>query len=202
MAFTVVVDKSQGDIFTEAMWDTMIRDNLNKGVIRPIAEVSLASPAATIDFTSIAADWAHLLIAWLARSDVAANSANLVLRFNNDAGANYDSQNISGTGTTAAAGESLATTSGIVGQIPGASALANQFGGGLVIIPHYTNAVARKVGLGMAQLGWNVTTGSLRFMLSGTMWRSAPAISRITFFPSASNFVADSRVTLYGMGGI
>lgn len=30
MSFTQVPDKSAGDVFTEAMWDTYIRDNLNK----------------------------------------------------------------------------------------------------------------------------------------------------------------------------
>ena len=53
MAFTVVPDKSSGDPVTLAMWDS-IKDNLNKGVMRPIATALVTgSPASSIVFSSI-----------------------------------------------------------------------------------------------------------------------------------------------------
>lgn len=203
MAFTTVVDKTVGDTFTEAMWDTYIKDNMNKGVVRPIAETTLSVAAASIDFTSIAADWSHLLLVAVLRGTNASAGITANLRFNGDAGANYDRQHLFSNNTTIAASEQVAVAQIDLGggQIPAATAPADVFGLVLVEIAHYASAknkvclarVAGKVGSG---------TGSFyTFELAG-FWRSNAVITSVALLPSAGNFDIGCRATLYGMGGI
>lgn len=200
--FVPVIDKAVDDLFTESMWDTYIKDNLNKGVVRPIAEATLGSSAASIDITSIAADWSHLFLIVYARGDTAAINANVLARFNADTGANYDGQQLYGSGATPNAAESLGATSALAGQMPANSATANRFGSMGILIPHYANSATHKTLVSMAGLVWGTATGTLRAMLTCGVWRSAAAITQVTLLPSAGNFVTGTRATLYGMGGI
>ncbi|MGH2962310.1 MAG: hypothetical protein ACRDL3_08975 [Solirubrobacterales bacterium] len=172
-------------------------------MIRPIAETTLASDAASIDFISIAADWSHLMLATMGRSSQAASTLESVnARFNNDGAANYDQQDIRGTGASATATEGLAGTSIAIGQVPAASAPANVFGPTLALIPSYAHATPQKAMVALGGLKWGTTTGTLRFRAAAGFWRSAAAINQITLLLSAGNFAAGTRVTLYGMGGI
>jgi hypothetical protein len=200
--FTAVADKAAGSIFTEADWDTFLRDNLNKGVMRPIAEVTLASPAALIDFTSIAADWSHLqLIAYL-RGDTAAAETTVLARLNNDSGANYDYQSGTFSAAVAAAAETLAATSMRVGQCPANTAGANLFSLTVIDLVHYAGATNHKVAASRCAHKRGTASGDLTKYEFGGHWRSTAAINRVTLLPGAGNFQTGSRITLYGMGGI
>lgn len=201
MTFLAVPDKATGDVFTEVMWDSFIRDNLNKGVVRPVAQVTLAAPAALIDFTGIAADWAHLQLVLFARGDAAAVAVSARLRVNNDAAANYLYQQLSGNAATAAAAESFGETSMQLGQCPAASAGADLFGSCVVDIPHYTAAAIKNIQSSNFYASGTATANMVVQQLGGN-WRSSAAISRLTVLPSSGNFVAGTRATLYGMGGI
>ena len=59
-----------------------------------LAETLLVAPAASITFSGIPATFSHLEIEWHARGDVAGTSTTILLRLNNDSGANYDDQRI------------------------------------------------------------------------------------------------------------
>jgi hypothetical protein len=200
--FTVVPDKAVNDPFTEAMWDLYIKDNLNKGVVRPVAEVTLGSAAASIDFTSIAEDWSHLMLALYLRGDTAATTVNLLVRINGDSGGSYDYQRLTGNAGTAGAAEAFGQTSALMGVIPANTAGANVFGGGLILVPHYAQAANQKYLLSFFgyKIG-NVST-NLDVAIRSGFWRNANAITQITLLPSAGNFVTGSRATLYGMGGV
>jgi hypothetical protein len=200
--FTTVPDKSVGDTFTELMWDTYLRDNLNKGVVRPLADSKLGAPAANFDLTSIDQNFGALLLVSYVRGDAVAGTIAVQVRFNNDSGANYDAQSIhNSAATTAAAGENLAATSGMIdrGVSPGGSAAASEFGVVVTLIPAYTDTVGQKGAISIIAGRSGTASGNLSAMLCATFWRSTAAVNRITILPSSGNFVTGSRVTLYGL---
>jgi len=200
MSFVVVPDKSVGDTFTEAMWDTYIKDNLNKGVIRPIAETTLVASAASIDFTSIAADWSHLLLVGYLRTDSA--FPDLRCRFNGDTGANYDYQRIlADNASISTAGSAGATAATFSDTLCGSDAVANVFSPAILWIPHYANATNHKSGLGWSSRKTANTSAGMAEALTAIFWRSGAAINQVTVLPNSGNFVSGCRVTLYGLGG-
>jgi hypothetical protein len=168
--------------------------------IGAISDTTLVGSAANVDITSISATYAHLLVVVYARGDTAALLANLNLRFNGDATANYDFQYLQGSAAAVAAVEQFAPTSMATGLIPAASAGANLFSSHIVFIPNYAGSTNNKLALSIASNKTGTTTGSMANYLTGGFWRSAAAINRITLLPAAGNFVAGTRVTLYGMG--
>jgi hypothetical protein len=165
-----------------------------------ISDTTLGGSAANVDITSIVATYAHLLIVSYARGDTAAANTALNVRFNNDTAANYDFQRLTGGAATVSAFEAFAQTSIISCFIPANTAGANLFNASLVFIPHYAGSANNKVALSLASVKLGTTTGSLATYLHGGFWRSSAAINRITLLPAAGNFVAGTRVSLYGMG--
>jgi len=199
--YLVPPTKNPGDVLTSALWNSYIRDNLDFGMVRPIADQILGGAAASIDLTSIPSTFAHLLVEVYARSDTVATVAAFNCRLNNDSGANYDAQNASGVAAAASAGESFAATSIGFPGVPAASAPANVFGGYVIFIPNYATTANNKLILALGGLKTGTATGTLTVDARAGFWRSSAAINRLTFTPGG-NLVAGSRVTLYGMGGL
>lgn len=202
--FTAVPTKAIGDVFTaDPMWNQYLRDNLNKGVVRPIVETTLAAPAASIDFTAIAADWSHLLLVIEGRSSVAALTDSVRARFNNDSTAVYNWQQFAFINATVSGGPSLGQTGIVCLQVPGASASASVDGGGEVLIPNYAGTTFHKSVRSSMTISVDDTATNQHIQMFGGRWRSTAAINRITLsLTSGSNFAIGSKATLYGMGGI
>lgn len=199
MAWTSVPDKASGDVFTEANWDTHIRDNLNTGVPVMLADSTLGASAASIDFTSINQTFTHLMLVCYLRSDTVATTQNANVRFNADTGSNYDYQSLNGSAATAAAAETFAGSTIFAGTIPAASATANVFGGIVIEIPYYSQSTNNKALIATSALKSGTTTGTLGIRTNAGFWRSSAAITQVTILPSLNNFAAGSRITLYGM---
>lgn len=199
MPWTSVPDKATGDVFTEAMWDTYIRDNLNTGVPVVLANSTLVAAAASISFTGINQTFAHLLVVAYLRGDTVAVSTNAMLRFNGDAGANYDYQLLDGSAATASAGEAFAQTSLTAGLAAAASAGANLFSAHHITIPHYAQASNNKAASINSALKTGTASGNLVCRAVAGFWRSNSAITQVSLTPAAGNFVAGSRVTIYGV---
>lgn len=204
MTYSTVPDKATGDVFTEAMWDTYLRDNLNKGVVRPIGETIVgAAPVASISFTGIAADWSHLRLEMALRGDtVAANLASYI-RFNGDSGNNYDAQALYGNGAVAAAVERFAQAQiSDEGQIPGASASASRFSHHVIDILNYADSNKMKAIVATIGRVRGTGAGDYTHLTLAGLWRSTAPITQITILPASGNFVQFSHATLYGKGGI
>lgn len=199
MTYVTVPDKNVGDPFTEPMWDSYIKDNFNKGVVRPIADSLLTGDAATVIFSSIPADFAHLLLVTQARGTNASLNVSGRLRLNGDTGNNYDSSNVAGTGTSVAAGEGFGVSSLDVGEAPGGTATGSIFGASLTLIPDYVNATRNKTALTLVTRKAAPNTTAFRIEIVGAAWRNNSAIVSVTFFFSSGNIVTGSRFTLYGM---
>jgi hypothetical protein len=180
-----------GDIETAA--------EFKKG-IGSLFDSTLVGSAANVDITSIVATYAHLLVVVYARGDTAAANTNQLFRFNGDTAANYDYQLLTGGGATVTAVEAFAQTSAFIGFPPANTAGANLFGVSITFIPHYAGSTNNKLALSVASSKTGTTTGLMKNYLSAGFWRSSAAINRVTLLPAAGNFVAGTRVTLYGMG--
>lgn len=198
MGFTTVPDKATGDVFTEAMWDTFIKDNFNTGVPVLLGSVLLGATTASLNLSSIPQTHGSLMLVWCARGDVAAVNTFCAVRFNGDSGANYDRQFQSVSNNAGGAGENFAQTSVNVGNIPGASATANLFNGGWMSIPNYTSAIANKIFTCVLMEKTANAAGGVDVVESLGAWRSNAAITQITLLPGSGNFIAGSRFSVYG----
>lgn len=168
------------------------------GVMRKIAETSLAAPAATIDFTSIPQVYRHLRLALSSANNtgtttVHAQLAAVAAGF--DSGANYDRQYGSANASSAAATEGLGQTSLLLG-VHGAA--ANVMDPVAIDFLDYRSAYHKAmVGLSANKVG--TSTGNLlAFFLSG-YWRNTGAIGAIRLFPAANSFAIGTRATLWGV---
>lgn len=166
-----------------------------------LADSSLSGTAASFDFTSIPAHWTHLMVVVYARSDEAlATVGALKIRFNGDTAANYDSQILDGIAAAVTASEQFAATAGFAGLHPRGTSGANLFSATKVVIPNYANAANNKAADCQSSSKVGVAAGNLAKRQTAVFWRSNAAITQVTILPEASNFVAGSRATLYGMG--
>jgi len=197
--FTKVIDKNVGDTFTQPMWASYIEANINYGVMRPLADVLLGSPAATIDFATIDQNFAGLMVDVIARTDAVVTTQDIGLRVNADAAAtDYLMQLVKGVGAAASAAEQLTPTYAPVGGQPGASAAAAFFAATRIVIPHYRSSSFKTF---LAQCGFftGITTGLGSAQLITNVWRGVTAITELTLVNPTGNFVAGTRATLYGL---
>jgi hypothetical protein len=199
VGFTVVPDKANGDVFTEAMWDTYIKDNFNTGVPVLLGSSTLGGTAASVSFSSISQSWNHLLVLGYARGDTAATFIDLIMRFNSDSGANYDRQYLVGSAAGASAGENFATTGVSPATVSAASAAANLFGGFSIWIPFYTSTANNKTAVCEWGHKFGTSSGNIVIGTSAFFWRSNSAITDVLLAPNTGSFVAGSRFSLYGM---
>lgn len=166
------------------------------GAVTQIAQTILGSPAASVDFTSIAATYRDLMIVVSGASSDTGSTDVVRMRFNNDSGSNYYSEIVSGAGATAAASQESGTSSIYVMGIAAQSDSATTAGGGTIMIPNYRGTTLRKASTGHGGYG-----NGLHKSTSG-LWFVAPAaINRVTLFlTTGPNFVTGTVVTLYGIG--
>lgn len=198
MTFVAIPDKNAGDIVTEAMWDA-IKDDVNSGVWRPLAETRLSADTASIDIQNIPGTHAGLFIAIHARQ-TAASSETPLLRFNNDSGANYDWQRQNASATTRAGSESFGATSIFPGNITDSGSPTGAFAQILIWLPSYANSTTHKACVIQNTRRALATSGGTGLSQHSGVWRSTAAITRVTLSISSGNVLSGSRVTVYGTG--
>lgn len=199
MAFTIVPDKVAGDTISLSNWNTHIRDNLNRGIWRPVADTLLGSDAASITLSSISAtDFDNLIVIVYCRCTGAAAGFGLGMRFNGDTGNNYDWQDIMTEGAVSTSSVTRATSSMQIGRIPGNTAPSGAFGLVVASIPDYAGTTFHKA----ARSHWSRkkanSANNLSVGVTSGFWRSASAINSITVIPASGDLVTGSRVTLIG----
>lgn len=200
MTYTVVPDKATASVFTEVNWDTHIRDNLNRGVPRPIIDTVLTAEATSITFNAIPADYAHLLILAYVRDTAATIWTGCDMRLNGDSGANYDFQMMQGFGSTPSNGETLAFTAAALGLVPAGNAVANSFGAVCAWIGHYAGTTNNKSYVATSSAKYQNASNGLVWRSFCGHWRSNAAVTSITLIPSTDSFAVGTKATLYGMG--
>lgn len=187
-------------LFGDAVW---------AGAARKIVDyTTLGSDTANIDLTSISGDYKSLLLLLYLRSDRAATSDNVYLRFNNDStAANYYSYTVAANGSTvaftsvqrlAATGTGFEINLGAVGN----TGPSNEYSYLAVQLFGYTDSFNKnrivKVD-GYSRL--STTGGTLNQLMGGGSWlNTSNAISRITILPvTGSNWKTGSAYMLYGL---
>lgn len=142
----------------------------------------------------------HLRLIVMGRGDTAAGSVFLQMRFNNDSGANYADQSVSGNAAAAAAGEnSSATSFPGVGKIAAATATAGHAGILVMDIPVYNGTTWFKQFYSSSFVSATLTAGNRTIYDDGGVWANTAALTRLALFPAAGNFAIGTRFTLYGV---
>ncbi len=166
-----------------------------------MVKIAEATPSATgtVTFASLGT-FTHLEIRWSARSDLAANvEESLLVQFNADTGANYDTEILYNNGaTTSAAFEQLAATSGIIGIMPAATATASKGMSGTIWIPDYRGTTFHKSASSVTGGARGTATGTIYVRTCGVAWRNAAAITAVAL-KVTGNYIAGSKFTLYGL---
>ena len=171
------------------------------GAFELISTTVLASPAASVTFSSLstsAADYKHLQIRAISRSDVASSYVDTRVKLNGDTTTgNYSTHEFygAGSGTPASGGAGPYYPPGIA-YSSGASAAANAFGAFVIDILDFASTSKNKTLRGLS----GVTATSNLVDLRSVGWYSTAAITSIELNTSG-NFIAGSRFSLYGLKG-
>lgn len=162
----------------------------------PLATTTLSVAAANIDFQNITSAHTDLLVVAFVRSSDAATTVNLLSRVNNASGNIYDGAYLRGSGTTASSFRYNDTSyAAPVGTMHAAS-VSSVFSQHLIHYFSYSNTNMNKTMMALTAAE-GVTSGTVDHVIN--QYFSTAAISRLTFFPSAGNFVAGSTITIYGI---
>jgi hypothetical protein len=135
---------------------------------------------------------------WLIlRTDEAVVASTCKLLLNNDTAANYDRQNIRAANTTVSGTGSAGVSDGWTLNVAGASNASGVFHVMRITFPFYAQTTAQKVG--ECVMGRADTTGANSIAdVQVFNWRSTAAITRIAISAVANNFIAGSRMLIYG----
>lgn len=166
-----------------------------------IAETILSGSATSVTFSNIPQGFRHLQLFTQSRTDRAAESDNIVIRFNGDSGTNYDLESLESAGATVAAAASRATATPLLIGSEGASSRGNNFAPGVMFILGYSNAAMEKRMLGISSIFGNLSADTdLINLFRNGLWRSLNVVTSVTLLPGTGpNFVAGSRFQLYGV---
>lgn len=149
--------------------------------------------AASIDFTSIPADWTDLCVLVSARGSGAAITNSVVIKFNSIT-TGYSSRNLFGTGSSAISNSS---SDGYIGEMAtGSTSTASTFASGIIYIPNYAGSTNKSYSTDWVTEN-NATAASAGFT-AGLLTNTA-AITAITL---TANFVQHSTAYLYGVKNV
>lgn len=167
-----------------------------------IAETVLAATATSVSFTSIPATFSALQVVAQGRTDRVLARDAILVRFNNDSGANYYDEQSLFLDTAVSGSGSAAATSGNAGRFCAASAPASVAGLIVVTVPAYTGTTFHKTWVAQSFDSQSNATGGQENVAIGGRWASTAAITRLDLLPSVGpNFLAGSTFTLYGLRG-
>ncbi len=154
----------------------------------------------TVSITGIPATFRDLVLVVRGRGDTAATSVGVALRFNNDSGANYDDERVTGANAALSESTSVSGTSATIGSLPAASGLANDVGLIELAIQDYRGTTFLKAAAGLNAYRTGGLAANFVLQMRAAYWRSQAAINRVDVIASAGNFASGSVISLYGRG--
>ena len=158
-----------------------------------IADVTVSSPQATVEFTSIPQGYTDLIIKINART-TRANSFDILNAKFNTLSTNQTARILYGNGASAI---STTDTNIWAGLTTGDTATASTFGNSEIYIPNYTSSNFKSMSIDEV----NETNGTTAYaiMVAG-LWSATAAITSIGFTSSTGSILmANSTFTLYGV---
>lgn len=180
------------------LWDGTAYNQTYPG-FNKISETILSGTAASITFSSIPSTFRSLRIQGVGRGDTAATSVEVRMQFNGDTTAIYDTQVLAGQGAAASAAETLAATFTKIGEMGAASAAAGNGGLFVIDIPWYAGTTFWKLMNAGNADSIGTASGNLINWPRVGRWRSTSAITSLSIFPAAGNFIAGTSFALYGI---
>jgi len=167
-----------------------------------ITSTVLTSSAASVTFSNLntaAVAYKHLQIRMVARTSDASTFNDCYMRFNGDTSSNYSWHEVYGFNGSASS-YGVASQSRIdIATLTGNNASANLFCPTIVDILDWQSTTKTKTARSLS--GMNVDNSNNVLALFSGAWFSTSAINSILLYPSAGNFVANSRFSLYGLRG-
>ncbi len=156
-----------------------------------IESKTLATAAASIEFTSIPQDGTDLVVLVSSRSDGAFTSSEIDIAFNGSS-SNFTGRYLYGSGSGAAS----ATDTTMVGSSSAANNTANTFGNATIYIPNYTSSNNKFIS--SDTVGESNATAAF-MSIHATHWNQTAAITSLTLRMDngVRNFVAGSTASLY-----
>ena len=166
------------------------------GSMYHIASTTLSTTAASVTFSSIAADYTHLQIRMIARDTRSVTLEGYTIQFNGDTVGNYSDHSLYGDGSSAAAFANTSATFMSPYAIASANATASVFGASVIDILDYANTNKYKTIRSLTGVDNN---GSGVIGFSSGNWRNTAAITSVTVGAQVGTWVAYSSFSLYGV---
>ena len=166
-----------------------------------LEEKILTAAVASVTFSGIPGFFRHLRIVGQARVTTAVTSAACNVRFNGDAGNNYDSigsreQDVS----TLTTFESLAGNAALFAYIVGASGPADAGDVFTIDIPNYAGEIFQKGFVSASSEKDGIAAGNVRLFAAAGWWRNTAIINSITLLPApAAQWEIGTTISLYGI---
>ena len=152
-----------------------------------------------VTFAAIPGTFSNLQLIGSGRVSDNAASEYVMVQFNSDTAAHYNSQYSSGAGTVASAVSTAGVpqTSVTIASFPGATAPANQPGSMLAWLPNYSGTTFFKQAL--SQFGWIAGSSTYAVWSALVDWMSTAPITSITLTDLGGGmFIPGTTFTLYG----
>jgi len=182
---------------TGTKYDIASADNY---YMEPIATTLLAASATNVTFSSIPQGYKNLQIRIIARGDTSGyNDTGVLMQLNGDTGSNYSFHGLGGDGSSPYAFGSATQSNMNIGGVSAAAGLASSFGVLVTDILDYSNVYKFKT---VRSSGGADRNGNGTVYLHSGLWQNTAAITSIKIYPgNSTNWVANSRFSLYGIRG-
>lgn len=172
-------------------------------VFTVIDHQELTGTAASWTKSSIASSYDHLLILASVRSNRAAVYDSLKLGFNaNTTSGDYSHISLLASSSTPTSGLNTAQAPTFIGDMCGASNLADTFSNVKIWVPHYSNTANFTQAITQLVHPDNSTTnGNWGVEVDAVLFQSTAAITEVSLHTGTGSFVEYSTFTLYGVTG-
>lgn len=168
------------------------------GAYESIASATGTGSSQNITFSSIPSTYQHLQIRGVFRTDRAAGTEDIRIRFNSDSGTNYSNHFITSTGASVALNSDVSSSQMNLGRTTAATTATNIIASYVIDIYDYTSTSKYKTFRAFG--GYDYNSGGNVYLSSG-LWMSSSALTSITFNLFYGNWTSQTQIGLYGIKG-
>lgn len=155
--------------------------------------------AGTFDVSSISGSYNDLILVLIVRGSRSSGTDTLLIRLNNDSGANYVRQELHGSGSTASATQSASSTAADSILIPGSTATASLFAFVEATLHGYASTTWKKSIEWRTFTAVDLASGSYQIQHGGVLWNNTAAVTRVQALGNVTaNLVTGSQLRIYG----
>jgi len=165
-----------------------------------ISRVTTSGSQSNVTFSTIPGTYQDLMIVITGAATIAAVNDTISCQFNGDTAAHYSGNTMIKSGSSSVGGpDAVNASAAILGYLPGSTGVANDNSISQCRIGHYANTSFNKTVSSVGTIRNANSANNLFEVQTSYWWTSTAAITSIKIFPTASNFVNGSVVSLYGI---